>query len=219
MKSNKNVVKTFTPGEKPLEAIFRLIEVCRPYGKLVDTHEELTPLSLTGTQGEQMVLVLLDGVMSIIRDSDQLLYAVVQGPTFIGVLASDYRKEINTFCASKGSEVMVLSRDTVIDLITRHGLVRELLDYYRYIIDYQNYIAELMISRSTYEIVCGLLHELMLLPPESRMKISVSNYISARTHLARSGIMKILADLRLGEYIEIKNGKLKGIIKNFPLNY
>lgn len=220
MKSNNNTAAvTFTPGAKPVEAINRLIEVCRPYGTFIDTHANLTPLSLTGNNGEQLVLVLLEGVMNIIRNSDNLLYAVVPGPTFIGVLASDYRKKINTFCAMKGSVVMMLPRDTVIELVTEHGLVRELLDYYRYINDYQNYLADLMISRSTYEIVCGLLNELALLPPEIRKTISVSNYILNRTHLARSGIMKMLADLRLGGYIDIQNGKLKEIKKTFPAKY
>ncbi|MCS2153785.1 helix-turn-helix domain-containing protein [Scandinavium goeteborgense] len=220
MKSNKNSgANIFTPGAKPIEAINRLIEVCRPCGTLIDTHATLTDLSLTGTNGEQQVLVLLEGVLSIIRNSDQLLYAVVPGPTFIGVLASDYRKHINSFYAMKGSVVMMLPRDTVIELITKHGLVRELLDYYRYINDYQNYLADLMISRSTYEIVCGLLNELALLPPESRKTISVSNYIVNRTHLARSGIMKMLSDLRLGGYIDIQNGKLKEIKKTFPAKY
>ncbi|SUY92942.1 putative DNA-binding transcriptional regulator [Buttiauxella agrestis] len=211
--------KAFTPGEKPFESIRRLIDVCSPHGTFVDTHSDMVHVSLTGNNGEQVVIVLLEGVMNIFRNSDQLLYAVVSGPTFIGVLASGYRKEINTFCALKGSKVLTLPRDTVIELVTKHGLVRELIDYYRYIIDYQSYIADLMISRTTYEIVCGLLHELALLPIESRKKISVSNYILARTHLARSGVMKMLADLRLGGYIEIQNGKLKGIIKNFPAKY
>lgn len=76
-----------------------------------------------------------------------------------------------------------------------------------------------MISRTTYETVCGLLKELMLFPDESREKISVAYYIMDRTHLARSGVMRILADLRLGGYIEIEKGKLKNIVKRFPDKY
>lgn len=126
----------FTPGKKPAESLQRLIDICRPHGTLVDTHDASTPISLTKEDGSKIVIILLDGLMNIFRNLDQLLYAVVAGPTFIGVLATNYRKEVHTFCALKGSVVMTLPRDTVIELITHHGLVRELLDYYSYITDY-----------------------------------------------------------------------------------
>jgi len=47
----------------------------------------------------------------------------------------------------------------------------------------------------------------------------VVNFILERSNLARSGVMKILADLRTGDYIDIQNGKLITINKRFPDEY
>ncbi|QLK63363.1 hypothetical protein GE278_20210 [Enterobacteriaceae bacterium Kacie_13] len=45
------------------------------------------------------------------------------------------------------------------------------------------------------------------------------NYIHDNTHLARRGVMKILADLRQDEYINIENSILIAILKTLPPEY
>lgn len=52
-----------------------------------------------------------------------------------------------------------------------------------------------------------------------RAKLSVADYILQRSNLARSGVMKVLADLRFGGYIDIQHGKLIKILNSFPRNY
>ncbi|QLK63752.1 hypothetical protein GE278_23190 (plasmid) [Enterobacteriaceae bacterium Kacie_13] len=58
--------------------------------------------------------------------------------------------------------------------------------------------------------------ELNQYPFEKRIKISVANYILDRSNLARSGVMKILAALRVGEFVDIQRGKLISVLKKFP---
>jgi DNA-binding IscR family transcriptional regulator len=48
--------------------------------------------------------------------------------------------------------------------------------------------------------------------------VNVADYIQERTQLARSTIMAILGELRRGDYVEIKRGKLMGI-KHLPKEY
>ena len=77
----------------------------------------------------------------------------------------------------------------------------------------------LLINSTAYEIVSTLLMELADVPEEKRLKISVANYIIDRSNLARSGVMKILSELRIGGYIDINYGKLICVNKRFPTVY
>ncbi|WP_439291843.1 MULTISPECIES: helix-turn-helix domain-containing protein [Rahnella] len=67
--------------------------------------------------------------------------------------------------------------------------------------------------RSSYLVIKSLLLEMNNEPDEIIQNYSIEKYISERCYLGRSGIMKILSDLRKGGYIEIKRGRLIKINK------
>jgi hypothetical protein len=67
--------------------------------------------------------------------------------------------------------------------------------------------------KSSYIVIRTLLIEMSNEPDEIIKNHSIEKYISERSHLGRSGIMKILSDLRKGGYVEIKRGKLIKINK------
>jgi len=67
--------------------------------------------------------------------------------------------------------------------------------------------------RSSYLVIKSLLLEMNNEPDEIIQNYSIEKYISERCYLGRSGIMKILSDLRKGGYVEIKRGKLIKINK------
>lgn len=69
-----------------------------------------------------------------------------------------------------------------------------------------------------YEMICSQLIELMHESESMRETLSVERFIRDRTHLSRSSIMKILAGLKLGGYITIKNGRLVAI-HHLPQKY
>ena len=71
---------------------------------------------------------------------------------------------------------------------------------------------------SSYEIIRFQLHELILESERIRNSITAANYIKNRTYLSRSGIMRIIAGLRDGGYIELNRGILVAI-NHLPLKY
>jgi hypothetical protein len=71
---------------------------------------------------------------------------------------------------------------------------------------------------SSYEIICYQLYELMDETEEVRNNVSIVSYILSRTFLSRSSIMKILAQLKTGNYIETEKGLLRAI-NNIPSKY
>ncbi|MCG5129617.1 winged helix-turn-helix transcriptional regulator [Enterobacter mori] len=76
----------------------------------------------------------------------------------------------------------------------------------------------LISQMSSYEIIRFQLQELMFEPERIRQNITAANYIKGRTYLSRSGIMRILADLRDAGYIELNRGVLVSI-KHLPIKY
>jgi hypothetical protein len=61
---------------------------------------------------------------------------------------------------------------------------------------------------SAYDIIRFQLVELMQEPDAIRQNITAAAYIKSRTYLSRSGIMRILAELRTGKYITMERGVL-----------
>lgn len=61
---------------------------------------------------------------------------------------------------------------------------------------------------SAYDIIRFQLVELMQEPEAIRQNITAAAYIKSRTYLSRSGIMRILAELRTGKYITMDRGVL-----------
>lgn len=76
----------------------------------------------------------------------------------------------------------------------------------------------LISQMSSYEIIRFQLLELMNESERIRTSITAANYIKNRTYLSRSGIMRIIADLRDAGYIELNRGILLSI-KHLPLKY
>lgn len=71
---------------------------------------------------------------------------------------------------------------------------------------------------SSYEIIRYQLLELMNETTKIRTSVTAARYIQDRTYLSRSGIMKILSELKAGEFIDIQRGMLVEI-HHLPLKY
>jgi len=71
---------------------------------------------------------------------------------------------------------------------------------------------------TTYELIRQSLMTLIAKKDELRRTINACDYIQEKTNISRSRIMKILSDLKMGNYIEIERGVLIKINK-LPESY
>ena len=71
---------------------------------------------------------------------------------------------------------------------------------------------------TAYEMIRQQLMLLMNEDENFRRSITVERYIRDKTQLSRSGVMRILADLKAGGYVEMEGGKLIKINK-LPAKY
>lgn len=71
---------------------------------------------------------------------------------------------------------------------------------------------------TAYEMIRYHLNELIQYPIEMREKTNAATYILNKTHLSRSAVMKVLAALKEGGFVEIEHGILKSV-KKLPAKY
>lgn len=209
----------FNPMPKPTAIINKLIEVLRADSVPLKVESEDAIIGLNLEQAEPRVILVLQGAVNIYRIADNLRFARAAAPNIFGMQGSPFRNNLYQFKSEKKAVLLTLPYSRSVELVGQNDLFRELMKFQAYLNDFQAYRTNLLISKSTYQIVCSFLLELEMMPPEQRLRTSVFNYIHEHTHLARSGVMKILSDLRQGEYIYIENGKLIAILKKFPREY
>lgn len=215
----KTVPDLLSPMPKPIEAINKLIMALRSESVPLKAADKDSLIGLNQSKGEPRVILVVEGALNIYRTADNLRFARATSPNLFGMQGSPFRNNLYQFRSEKGTLLESLPYVRALELVNEHRLYKEVLDFQTYLSDFQAYRTNLLISKSTYQIVCAFLFELEMMPPEQRLRTSVFNYIHEHTHLARSGVMKILSDLRQGEYINIENGKLIAILKKFPRDY
>ncbi|MFO6298298.1 helix-turn-helix domain-containing protein [Rahnella selenatireducens] len=214
-----SVPDLLTPMPKPTEAINKLIAVFRTASVPLEIEEKDYVIDLQQGNSEPDVILVLDGALNIYRTADNLRFVRASAPNLFGMQGSPFRYNLYQFRSEEGAVIEFLPYSRAVELVSEHQLFQEVLDFQAYLSDFQAYRTNLLISKSAYQIVCAFLIEIEMMSPEQRFNTSVFNYIHEHTHLARSGVMRILADLRHGEYINIENGKLIAILKKFPREY
>jgi len=205
--------------EKPLESIHRLmaafVSISKPYqydgkngeARLKDQHAGFD------------VYLVTKGRVDIWREADNRLVETAFAPSILGLQGSAYRSQHYHLKFPAGTDVSTVSLQSAMDIIDQQSLWRDVFYYQGYLNDRQLHHESMLINSSTYEIVCLFLRDLSHYSDSERAKLSVADYILQRSNLARSGVMKVLADLRFGGYIDIQHGKLIKILNNFPRNY
>lgn len=75
-----------------------------------------------------------------------------------------------------------------------------------------------IVGVNSYTTVRALLSELWMYPEDYRNQINVEKFIQRRSGLSRSQIMRVLSDLKKGDYLDIVMGKLINLGK-LPHSY
>lgn len=214
---------------KPLAEARKIVEGLLPSARRMtfpETREpvvEMKPARPTrgdGQHADSKVILVVKGSVTFTRESaGGIHFGTAQAPAVIGLIGSPLRIHNFKLVAEGRSEIYSLAREKAISEIESLGLIQPVLDYYAYVTDMEYKYSDRLINKSSYETVCSLLQELALYPEEKRLRISVANFILSRTNMGRSGMMRILSELRKGEYVDIVYGRLIGLRKPLPKVY
>lgn len=165
-----------------------------------------------------MCYLILEGNVAFYSHSDNRLFFISPAPTVFGfgnvpdLLFNEYCKTL-TPCLIGALTVQearqVIEKNNLWDLLSKHMLFAT------------NRLYTNMLYRTAptaYEVIRNQLIELMNEDDNYRQQLTAERYIRDKTQLSRSGVMRILADLKTGGFIEMEEGKLVKINK-LPAKY
>lgn len=168
--------------------------------------------------GQGMSYLILEGTVAIYRRSDNLMLSTAKSPAFFGVanlndiFFDDYLKTV-TPC--KIGTLPTAQLNVIIQEKGLWGLVSNHLMFM-----YNRLYHTIMPNGAptAYEMIRQQLMLLMSEEESYRRGITAERYIRDKTQLSRSGVMRILADLKAGGYVEMEEGRLLKINK-LPAKY
>ncbi|MEH0885559.1 helix-turn-helix domain-containing protein [Enterobacter sp. UNJFSC 003] len=198
-----------------------------PYAQALITHLQPSCAIRTTGRGEQLDLVvndrgmsylILDGTVAIYRRSDNLMLSTAKSPAFFGIanlnniFFDDYLKTV-TPC-----KIGLLPTEQLNVIIEEKGLWGLISNHLMFMYNQLYNTVMPKGAPTAYEMIRQQLILLMNEDESYRRGITAERYIRDKTHLSRSGVMRILADLKTGGFIEMDEGRLINVIK-LPAKY
>lgn len=162
---------------------------------------------MTRTHKNQPQLYLfLNGELSILRASDGLLIVTVYHPHLFGIAEMIQPVRGHQLRAETESTILRVDAQKAMETFRQHGVWEDVASLLSYHTAYLFYRDALVVQQRTYAVIRNHLQEMGQLPEETRMRISILDYIQERTHLSRSSVLNVLSALKSGNYITFKRG-------------
>ncbi|HFV9237145.1 helix-turn-helix domain-containing protein [Enterobacter mori] len=163
--------------------------------------------------GERYCYLVLKGRVMVHRQSDDLAMATAAAPTLVGI-GNLHQMEMEGYIKTLvPCDIAILKMSTVRHIINVQQLWEPLAKHMMVVAGKLFHSSEQLSAPSAYDIVRAQLNELNSEAPGLRENTTAERYIRDKTHLSRSGVMRILASLKEGGYIELERGILTKIVK------
>lgn len=202
------------PPIRPEQSIQRLTALLQP---IAEKMKVVPRKRVTWTHKNQPQLFLfLEGELSILRASDGLLIVTVYDPHLFGIAEMIQPVRGHLLRAESESTILRVDAQTAMQVFREEGAWEDVASVLSYHTAYLFYRDALVVQQRTYSVIRNHLQEMILLPEETRMKISILDYIQERTHLSRSSVLNVLSALKNGHYIEFKRGGYLLSVNSLP---
>lgn len=168
--------------------------------------------------GQGMCYLILEGTIAVYRRSDDMLLSTARSPAVFGlanltdIYFNDYLMTISPCLI--GTLTTQRLNDIIQDKALWGLLSKQIIFAYSRL--YNNVMPQG--APTAYEMIRQQLVKLMEEDESYRQSVTAEKYIREKTHLSRSGVMRILADLKTGRFIEMEEGRLIKINK-LPAKY
>lgn len=203
------------------------------YGRKLRPHHEMESI-ISATEGyeektlkkwqkittvdNEFIHVIVSGEVEFRRESDELCMFTLQGQCVFGLSSIFYHSSHMYGLVRSNTVVRSIPKDAFSQLMTEKGLWPELTKVLAWYICMLSKRDDVLVARSAYSVVREFLLEINELIVHHQRDINVYDYIQEYTNLARSTIIKILSDLKKGQYIVVEKGRLLNIT-NLPEKY
>ncbi|WP_058911168.1 helix-turn-helix domain-containing protein [Entomohabitans teleogrylli] len=152
--------------------------------------------------------VILNGEMEFRRRSDELCMFPLRSNMIFGLGNIFYQTDQIIGVACADTVVRIVPKEAFLQLIAHHQCWLELTKVLSWYICILNKRDDMLVARSAYTIIREFLIEINELMALYKRDINVYDYIQEYTNLARSTIIKILSELKKGQYVVIEKGRL-----------
>jgi CRP-like cAMP-binding protein len=203
-------------AHKPIGDLNNLIEEIRPYG--ITMHAKKSEMLRYFSNGQRQCYLIEKGSVALHRRGDGMVLTSESAPFILGVSNQLSKNELVYVRALEEVKYSKLPLERFNLLVERANLWKSLAHHLIYTASRVLEQSTQMTQMSSYSIIRFQLCELMQEPASIRLNTTAANYIKGRTFLSRSGIMRILADLRNAGYISVERGILISM-SSLPAQY
>ena len=163
--------------------------------------------------------ILLEGTTEFRRGPDGIVVTRIYPPAIAGLIDVQFSTFRESWIETRDvCQIADITFDQAYDIIRKQDLMETLVKHLNGLFGKFYYYTLQNHAPSAYEIIRYQLLELMTETEDFRASTTVENYIRLKTNLSRSGIMKILAELKTGGYVVMDEGKLVKVNK-LPAKY
>lgn len=204
-----------------------LLSIPSPFARELVT--QLLPFSIVKTypprrtviissEDVHFCLLISKGRFELHRQNDDIIVGFSKAPGIFG-LGNFNKMYLGSYLRTlTNCEVGIIPTHEALELIDKLNLWKTLSEHLLIITGKLFTVSQQISAPTSYEIIRTQILELMSEDPATKESITVENYIRSKTNLSRSAVMKILASLKTGGYVELDRGKLIKI-NSLPKKY
>uniref|UniRef100_S0DEC1 Putative transcriptional regulator n=1 Tax=termite gut metagenome TaxID=433724 RepID=S0DEC1_9ZZZZ len=202
--------------QKPTRHIKMLIDAMMPWSETFNAQKgELLRYQVSG---RKMCYMLHGGSISLHRRGDGLVLNSESMPFIIGICNLSSHGDSFYLRTRENMRMSRIPQERFMILVEKFALWESLAKLVIYTASrFYDHCTQLT-QLSAYEIIRFKLLELMDEPDVIRLNTTAAMYIQNRTFLSRSGIMRILSELKQAEYVTMQRGVLIAI-NHLPEKY
>lgn len=203
-------------SHKPIEKLKKLIDLLAPYSESFNAPKG--NIFYYNKNIKRQCFFLFKGSVALHRRGDGMILNSESAPFILGVSNQLAQAEHLYVRVREDAKMGSMPLDLFNKLIEKYDLWECLATILIYTTSRVYEHCTQISQMSTYEIIRFQLQELMQEPASIRLNITAANYIKGRSYLSRSGIMRILSELKKAEYITTERGVLLKI-RRLPEKY
>lgn len=197
------MLSTYGKKQRPQQEKEAIISMTEGYEE--KTLKKWQKLSTTDSK---YIHIIVSGEVEFRRESDELCVFSVEGPCIYG-LSSMFGHSSHMYGLVRSNTVVrSIPKDEFTRLISENNLWEDLTRLLSWYILLMSKRDDILVARSAYSVVREFLYEINELKVNHQRDINIYDYIQEYTNLARSTIIKILSDLKKGQYIVVEKGRL-----------
>ena len=149
------------------------------------------------------------GSVLIVRNEDAFSLGILSAPLALGfTVPLSEHLHLRTMAES---EIATLPYEQVMAIVEEKQIWDLVAKHVMFVTNKIFIYNEMLTAPTSFDILRYQLLMLIQEPDEIRASTAAYQYILDRTRLSRSSIMKLLAELKKGHYIQLENGKLLAI--------